>query len=377
MNQTIKFGSEVYNELFFILKKIKPSKILLVIGKNSFEKSGAKNKIIPLLKEYNYLEFYNHTSYNNIDNIIDGINLIKKNKIDLIIAVGGGGVLDKSKIINILSSEKVNDLEKFIIAGKYNKAKIPIIAMPTTAGTGSESTKFATLYINKIKYSIEDDTLIPEFSLIDPMLVDSNSSYTMLAAGLDALCQAIESYWSVNSNSNSREYASSAMGKIWEILPKICSKSFSQKDIENLCIAANLSGKAINISKTTACHAISYYLTSNYDIAHGHAVMLTLGNVFKLNLSTTEENLNDNRGLSYCNKMLKHICDNLKVKADDVDNIFSNYLKALGLKTKLSEFNIPREDLQIIANNINVKRIKNNPRALSKKDILLILKSIY
>ena len=377
MNQKIKYGSNIFDELSIILQNLNPKNILLVTGKNSFIKSGAKNEILPILKKYNFITFYNQTSYNNIDNIIDGVKLIQANKINLIIAVGGGAVLDKSKIINNLSSEKIEDLEEFIITGKYNKSTIPMIAIPTTAGTGSESTKFATLYINKVKYSIEDDSLIPEFSLINSDFITSNSLYTMLTSGLDALCQSIESYWSVNSNLKSKKYAFEAMSKIWNILPKIANKNWNQKDIDNLCFAANLSGKAINISKTTACHAISYYLTSNYDISHGHAVMLTLGNVFKFNLDTSIDNLNDKRGLKYCTNNLDEICKNLKIDKNNVDSVFLKYLNDLGLKTKLSQFKILKSDLVIIANNINVKRIKNNPRLLTKEDILSILEFIY
>ena len=104
MIQKIKFGNNVLSELSKFLQNLNPKKILLVIGKKSFSKSGAKSKIEPLLSKYEYCKFYNHTSYNNIENIIEGIELIKLNKIDLIIAVGGGGVIDKSKIINILSN---------------------------------------------------------------------------------------------------------------------------------------------------------------------------------------------------------------------------------------------------------------------------------
>tara|TARA_B100000029_G_scaffold513530_1_gene613411 strand:+ start:1133 stop:2269 length:1137 start_codon:yes stop_codon:yes gene_type:complete len=377
MNQKVKFGKNVVFDLPKYLKKINPKKILLVIGKKSFLKSGAKDKIEPLLNNFEYYKFYNETDYDNINNIIEGVEFIKKNKFDLIIGVGGGGVLDKSKIINILSSSSDSNLKKTIISGTFKKSKIPLVAIPTTAGTGSESTKFATLYIDKIKYSIEDDSIIPKIAIIDPTLIKSNSKYTMLSSGLDALSQSIESYWSVNSNIESKKYAKKAMCGIWEILPKIALGIVTQDDIDNLSYYSNLSGKAINISKTTACHAISYYLTSNYNIAHGHAVMLTLGNIFKLNLETDFNNLNDERGLKYCISNLKSICEMLKINSDNVSEIFSNYLKDLGLYTKLSQFGIPNEDLKNIVNSINVVRLKNNPRSLSNNDILNILKKIY
>ena len=105
--------------------------------------------------------------------------------------------------------------------------------------------------------------------------------------------------------------------------------------------------------------------------------MLTLGNIFKLNLETDFNNLNDERGLKYCISNLKSICEMLKINSDNVSEIFSNYLKDLGLYTKLSQFGIPNEDLKNIVNSINVVRLKTNPRSLSNNDILNILKKIY
>lgn len=377
MIQKTKFGNNEVLYLSKILDNIKPKNILLVIGRKSFIDSGINSIIEKILKNHTYKTFKNEMSYDNMDNIIDGINFINHNNFDFIIAIGGGSVIDKAKIINILTPGN-NNLINAIKKKDFRKNKIPLIAIPTTSGTGSESTKFATLYNKKIKYSIEHKSLIPEYAIIDPMLTQSNSIQTIISSGLDALSQSIESYWSVGANKESKEYASEAMEIAWNILPKFANSEATNHDWEMISWAAHLSGKAINISKTTACHAISYYLTANYGISHGHAVALTLGPVFKYNLETTDNVLNDRRGRAYCINCLNEICAILNIKnLNKIKKYFDDFLIELNLKKNLTDFNVKKSDLNTIVNNINIDRMNNNPRSFTKKDIFNILESIY
>lgn len=174
-----------------------------------------------------------------------------------ITSIGGGSTIDIGKYV----------------AWKLN---IPHTAIPTTAGTGSEVTKFAVFIKDGKKISFEDNELIPDNYNLEPERVVSLPKYQTASTGLDALSQAIESFWSPISTEESRLYSVRAVRLV------MASLWFSYNDLENelfrsmMLEAANYSGKAINITRTSICHAISYPLTIHYDLPHGIACAYTL-----------------------------------------------------------------------------------------------------
>ena len=152
---------------------------------------------------------------------------------------------------------------------------VPLVAVPSTAGTGSEATHFAVIYKENVKYSIAHPYLLPNCAIVDAQFTFELPPYITACSGFDALCQAIESFWSVQASEISKGYAREAIIKIRENLLNSIRES-NQKSRQQMAHAALLSGKAINITKTTAPHAISYPFTSLYKISHGHAVSLSL-----------------------------------------------------------------------------------------------------
>ena len=160
------------------------------------------------------------------------------------------------------------------------------MAIPTTAGSGAEVTSNAVIYVDKIKYSVEGPQIKPDYFLI-PELVIGASKKIKSSAGFDAIAQALESLISKKSNDKSVNFAKKSL----QISLKYYLDYLDNPNLENtsaMCLAANLSGEAISISKTTAPHAVSYPFTSIYNISHGHAVSLTLNKFLKYNF----ENIN-------------------------------------------------------------------------------------
>ena len=155
-----------------------------------------------------------------------------------------------------------------------------MIVIPTTAGSGAEVTSTAVIYKKKIKYSVEHKLLIPDLFFLVKEFVNKGNKHVKASSGFDAIAQAIESIISLKSNKKSLDYAKRSL--------KISSKHFvnfvnkpNNINVSKMCIAANLSGEAINISRTTAPHALSYPFTALFGISHGHAVSLTI-NDFKI-----------------------------------------------------------------------------------------------
>ena len=219
MHQIVKFGSKSLDYLNNYLKDLKPKNILLVTGKKSFCDSGAKKKISYILKKYNYYRFSDFEENPKIEDVEKAIGYFKSNNCDLIIAIGGGSVIDIAKLINFFNKKSKPYISYFKHSFK-NKYKSPIVAIKTTAGAGSEATHFAVVYVNKIKYSIANSNLLPDISLIDHNFLKSQSKYQIIVSGLDAFCQGIESFWSVNSNIESEVYSTKAIKYSWNYLIK-------------------------------------------------------------------------------------------------------------------------------------------------------------
>ena len=200
------------------------------------------------------------------ESVVKGVEIFHENKCGLIAAVGGGSAIDVAKCIKLYSNmdSSENYLKQQIVPND-----VPLFAVPTTAGTGSEATRYAVIYYNGAKQSVTDYSCIPSTVLFDASALKTLPMYQKKATMMDALCHAIESFWSVNSNEESMGYSQQAIEMI--VANKASYLANEDAGNENMLKAANIAGKAINITQTTAGHAMCYKLTSLYGIAHGHA----------------------------------------------------------------------------------------------------------
>lgn len=365
MNPTEYFGFGSIKNLKKILVNKKSKNIFLVRGKKSFSLSGAENILNQELRNYNVFSFYDFNSNPNIEEIIKGFHYFNQNKLDVIISVGGGSSIDVAKAIKLLHYNTSNK-------------NIPLITIPTTSGSGSEATYFIVYYDNKEKKSggIPDITL-PNYTILDPQFLMSLPKYISASTGIDALSQAIESYWNINSTKESKEFAKKSIKIIIKNLENSVNNP-SKKSKENMMFASNLAGKSINITKTTACHSISYPLTSYFNIAHGHAVGLSLGEMIVYNSNINKEDCLDKRGEDYVIKTMEELIFLLDSKnPKEAKNKIDNLMESIGLKTKLSDLGIKYKDLEVILNNgFKPERMGNNPRELTKEELKKVLNNI-
>jgi alcohol dehydrogenase class IV len=334
------FGINSIRNLTNILKENKTKNIFLITGKKSYELSGAKEAIDNLLRNYNVTRFSEFDINPKIKDVEMGIELFKEKNYDVVIAVGGGSVIDMAKLINILSRQKKN-AKKYI--KKENKIKNKgsfLIAIPTTAGSGSESTHFAVVYIDKVKYSLANKLILPDVSIVDPNLMLSVPKKIAASCGIDALSQSIESYWCINSTEESKKYSIESIGLIKKNIVKAINK-LSRESTYALAKAAHLSGKAINITKTTAPHAVSYPFTSYFGIPHGHAVGLTLGKFLIYNSKVTKKDVIDKRGEDYVKKTIKELNSLLGCKDSKCSNKkIEEIMHKIKLETNLKKLGI-------------------------------------
>lgn len=366
----ISFSSK--NELAVLLKDKAFKKVFIICGHKSYYESGAKKVLDDLITKKNVGYFFKKFSFPDISELEKIIIELKIFSPDLIIAIGGGSVLDYAKMANVLTNSENLKSEIFNNSYTVKKKLTKLVAIPTTAGSGAEVTSNSVIYIDKVKYSIESPELRPDFFFLIPELVIGASYKIKASAGFDAIAQAMESLISRKSNDKSVNFAEKSLN----ISSKYYLDYLNKPNNENtsaMCLAANLSGEAISISKTTAPHAVSYPFTSIYNVSHGHAVSLTLDKFLKFNYSNSEK--------SNCIFRLK---DRYQIMFDitKTNNIesFDKYLKNLKMHANLENdfsklgINIV-EDYSKIISGINTSRLANNPIELKDEDLKKIIQS--
>ena len=181
-----------------------------------------------------------------------------KTNVDGFVAVGGGTTIDTTKLLNlaVVSGMPIKEL---LTQKTAPRSLLPCMAFPTTAGTGAEATRFAVCYEGKVKHSIDFEVIRPSDVALVPEFTATLPAYQKASTNFDAYAQAVESLWAKGATDKSREYANRALSLM--------------KD-GNWPEASYWAGRAIDISRTTAAHAFSYYLTAAYGIPHGHAVYM-------------------------------------------------------------------------------------------------------
>lgn len=277
------------HELVKDLKERCINNVLIVCGKSSFSASSAAERLNDLNQIFNVAMFNDFSENPTIAEANHAYEIYLNSDAEAIIAIGGGSAIDIAKLVVALNVTDVS-IESLVENG-FSQVHVPpyLIAVPTTSGSGSESTHFAVVYKGDAKYSIAHDSLLPKLALLDGTLTLSMSRKQAACSGLDAMCQAIESIWAKSATIKSTGYAVAALKIIKQNLVRSVNASDYSSRLK--CIeAANLAGQAINITKTTAPHAYSYYLTKKYGTPHGIAVALSMIAVLQASIETEIDN---------------------------------------------------------------------------------------
>jgi len=352
-------------ELQCLLKELNIKRIFLVTGKNSFKASGAQAIIEKILSNYDISHFQDFQQNPDWKDVQKGIMYFNHSKPELILAVGGGSVIDMAKLINYYYNCDVDLINENNI-NNPNFKPLPCICIPTTAGSGSEATHFAVMYINNTKFSISQQKLIPNYAIIDPKLHYSQTPYQKAVSGIDALAHAIESFWSIQSTNESRLYSEIALELVWNNLPKVVHEGDHLAHLK-LAIGANLAGRAINIAKTTAPHALAYGFTKYAGLPHGHAVALSLPFFYSVHNNINDKKCNDIRGEQYVKNIMNKISS--IINANNNENPINDFLSKINIETNPTMLNITNDTIEKVIKNINSQRMANNPSKIDIEEI--------
>ena len=367
MNQQI-YSEENITTVANEISRLNPKKILVITGKTSYASSGAKALIDSLFGQYDLTFFSNFCTNPKVEELTNGLKLCRNASINLIVAIGGGSVIDMGKLIRSYMNHDHELIQSIKSNNVFYAQNVPLIAIPTTAGSGSESTHFAVVYIDGCKYSVNHASIFPDYVLLIPSLTYNSPCYLTACSGADALCQAIESYWSVQSTEESRSYAKEAILLLLQYLPQAVKNDLNARN--KVMFAANLAGRAINISFTTAAHAYSYALTSYLQIPHGHAVSLTLPYFFNLNMLASPENCNDPRGVTFVKERINELLTLCDCTPQNVmENLVAFFQLLFGEVNNEAKMKITDNLRENLTLSVNLQRLQNNPVKISKKDL--------
>lgn len=367
--QEILVTDSVFSELDYYLKKIGVKRLLLVCGE-SFSSLAISKSFETIEKRIGVkiVKFSNYKPNPTYDSVVEGVKIFRQNNCDTIMAVGGGSAMDVAKCIKLFSNmdASVNYIEQKITPNDVN-----LIALPTTAGSGSEATRYAVIYYNGEKQSIADESCIPSCVLMDASVLKTLPLYQKKSTMLDALCHSMESFWSVNSTEESKQYSREAI----QLMMKYKNAYLANEAIGNTAMlkAANIAGKAINITQTTAGHAMCYKLTSLYGIAHGHAAALCNAALWPYMAQHMEKCI-DPRGKDYLEDLFLETASAMGCGSiEEALTRYQSILAELGMDAPIMK-NV--SDLEVLTESVNPARLRNNPVRLDKETLRYLYKLI-
>ncbi|MCB5231339.1 MAG: iron-containing alcohol dehydrogenase [Candidatus Cloacimonas sp.] len=329
---------------------------VFILSSPFFQNSGAIDELTGRLSNVEIKTHIERINNPDITQLKEISNKYSQEEFDWIIGIGGGSIIDAAKVLSVILPEKNEN--KILKALQNNLVpnisdNIPVVAVPTTSGTGAECTQFATVWdlVNGHKYSLESDSIIPEYVILDPRLTLQLPFDQTLFTGLDALSHATESLWNKKFNPIARATAKEAITLIVSKLPIVLEQSDNLEARTAMQNASFLAGVAICQTKTAIAHAISYPLTYKYKISHGLACSFTIPALYELIQSNNDI---DKDSLKYV-------------------EMSANFIKGLNLIEYLRTYVQPAEIVEMIDEMNNPQRFSNFAVAVNKEQLKEVL----
>ncbi|OPH50391.1 hypothetical protein BC351_06930 [Paenibacillus ferrarius] len=358
--------AELFNKRYADVKRV-----LLLTRGAGVEQSDCLQPVLNAISKKETLLIEVTLNNPNVADIFKLKQQIEPFQYELIVAIGGGSVMDAAKVLSALQHKTFQtaaEVREAITSERYREEPdfTPWIGIPTTSGTGSEVTCWATVWDeeNGSKYSVSDERLYARAALILPELTVTMPLRLSVATALDAMCHATEAYWSVHTNTITRAYSLQAIERIRQTLPLLLERPDNVAWREQLSLASLLAGLAFSNTRTTACHSISYPLTMLYGIDHGIAASITLTTVLRHNLDALIEP----------DKLFRAFG---AADVNEVDNLIQSIYNIYGLSSSLSSYGVTVEGIrEVVSHSYTKGRMDNNPVEISPEELERMLVSL-
>ena len=309
--------------------------------------------------------------------IFAAVNFAKAQTVDLVLGFGGGSVLDVAKVIAILAHpQQQQTLADLYGIDQVQLPRLPLILVPTTAGTGSEVTPISIVTTGETtKTGIVSPVLFADVAILDATFTQYLPAATTAATGIDAMVHAIEAYTSkLKKNFYSDHLAKQALLLLNQNLPLVLKRPVDLAARQNMLLGAMLAGQAFANAPVGAVHALAYPLGGHFHIAHGHSNALVLIEVLKFNAPHAKH---------YYAELIQWLDPRCSGSVDGLCDLFidhmQRHLNQSGLILQLSQLNIPESSLQLLAEAAmqQTRLLQNNPRPMQLEDALAIYQAIY
>lgn len=352
----------------------------LIVTDPGIVKLGLHKQIVASLKnsEIDFVLFSDVEVDPPIDVIEKAISFAALKSIDGVIGLGGGSSLDTAKLISALVYSKQTLSDAFGV-DKLKNARLPLIQIPTTAGTGSEVTPISIVTTGQsIKMGIVSSVLLPDIALLDPCLTLKLPSHITAATGIDAMVHAIEAYTScIKKNIYSDMLAVQALKLMSENIQTAVHHGGDIQARNNMMLGATIAGQAFANAPVAAVHALAYPLGGHYHIPHGLSNSLVLPHVLRFNIPAAAKLYAE-----LAEVVIPEKCALLS-QSEEKAEVFVQYLELLiddlGLPTRLESVNVKKSSLEMLARDATKQErlLINNPRPLNERDILAIYQAAY
>lgn len=304
-------------------------------------------------------------TYTAVQNLVDQF---KRSGADIIVACGGGSVMDAAKLASVLVTDEYGVKELLDEPGRAKKC-VPIILVPTTAGTGAEVTPNAIVAVpeKELKVGIVNENMIADYVILDARMIQNVPRNIAAATGVDALAHCIECLTSNKANPFSDLYALEGLDLILNNIISACNDKEAMEAKNKMQIAAYYGGLAITASGTTAVHALSYPLGGKYHIAHGVSNAILLAPVMRFNEPECKEKFA--AAYDRCVHTEKN-CTTVEEKSAYMLAWMEQIVKDLDIPTNLKEFGVSNQDLDsLVEAGMQVTRLLvNNMRQVTAED---------
>ena len=377
----IRFGSGMSKTCVEEISKKLGSNILFITDKDLMSLNLTKPMLSELSKYSSIVEVFQDVEADpSIKTLLNSIEVGKKINATGVIGFGGGSSMDVAKLTSLILGSN-EDIEEPWGVSNAKGPRLPLVLIPTTAGTGSEVTPISIITVGEEeKKGVSSSVILPDIAILDPDLTIGLPAHTTAATGIDAMVHAIEGYTSANKNNNpiSKMLAIEALKLLSSSIEKAVFDGSNIEARGNMLIGAMLAGKAFANSPVAAVHALAYPIGGTFHVSHGLSNSLVLPYVLRFNSVDTKTTKNYAELAPFVFPDINTEKGNQAVCKEFIDRL-ENLSQKIGLPQKLREVNIPKEACKKMAADAmkQTRLLVNNPREVTEKDALNIYEAAW
>ena len=363
-----------------ISQKLGPN-ILFITDKDLMSLKLTEPTLIELNKLSSKVEVFQDVEADpSLKTLMNAIEIGKKNEITGVIGFGGGSSMDVAKLTSLILGSNENIEEAWGVSNAKGP-RLPLILVPTTAGTGSEVTPISIITVGEEeKKGVSSPIILPDIAILDPELTVGLPAHTTAATGIDAMVHAIEGYASANKNNNpiSKMIAVEALKLLGGSIEKAVFEGSNIEARGNMLLGAMLAGKSFANSPVAAVHALAYPIGGTFHVSHGLSNSLVLPYVLRFNSVDNKATKDYSELAPFLFPDIDMSKGNQAICKEFIDRL-ENLSKKLGLPQKLREVNIPKEACKKMASDAmkQTRLLVNNPREVTENDALNIYEAAW